>query len=94
MSKPKKEVTHKYPGEVYIATSDFGLEFEDGTPGIINKGECLTILEVSKNRNKVKLEKIGWTGSRSAVFRFMKKYEPHQYTIEEYLNMKNELNKE
>lgn len=88
MSKPKKEVTHKYPGEVYIATSDFGLEFEDGTPGIINTGECLKILEVSKSKNKVKLEKIGWIGSRSAVFRFMKKYEPHQYTVEEYLNMK------
>lgn len=94
MSKSSNGITHKYPGEVYIATSDFGLEFEDGTPGIINTGECLTILEVSENRNKVKLEKIGWTGSRSAVFRFMKKYEPHQYTIEEYLNMKNELNKE
>lgn len=82
----KVEKSHKYRSEEFEAICDFGLRLENGEPGLIEQGTVLKVLAVKQD--KVKLEKIGWVLNRSAVFKFLKKVEYHQYSLDEVIGGK------
>lgn len=82
----KVEKSHKYKSEEFEAICDFGLRLENGEPGLIEQGTVLKVLAIKQN--KVKLERIGWVLNRSAVFKFLKKVEYHQYSLDEVIGGK------
>lgn len=65
---------------VYIATTDFGIEFENGESGLIQKGERLRVIEAIKGRSR--LEKIGWISNRSFAWLYLKLEQYEQMVME------------
>ena len=65
---------------VYIATTDFGIEFENGESGLIRKGERLRVTEAIKGRSR--LEKIGWISNRSLAWHYLKLEQYEQMVME------------